>query len=339
MSDTFGILDSGVIVSYKWIIEESFLTGKKTGEMLKSPVIRINDSKHCQIWLYPRGLNEKYKDYVSIFLYSLKGRFKVRIRFYVLDNKNEIVSPRITKHKHLLGESKPRWGFFEFMKYERLSEENIMIPSSGSVGNTLTIICELINYVDDEESIFESEYPTRLKEFDDFEKLIDNDEFSDVVLEMENKKLYAHKSILANKSQVFTAMFTHSMKEKEQDLVEIEDVSYDVMKELLRYIYSGKVNDLGKIAKDLFVAADKYLIENLKKVCENYLVHHTNAENVFEYLNFASVHNALALRQHCLEFIKFNVKKVGEKTNFKLSGLDKDTIDEVFQVIAASARD
>ncbi len=52
-------------------------------------------------------------------------------------------------------------------------------------------------------------------------------------------------------------MFEHEMEEKKQNRVEITDVEDEVMREILRFIYTGKAPNLEKMADDLLAAADK----------------------------------------------------------------------------------
>lgn len=63
--------------------------------------------------------------------------------------------------------------------------------------------------------------------------------------------------ILLARSPVFAAMFEHEMEERKQNKVAIIDVDHDVLKEMLRFIYTGKSPNLEKMADDLLAAADK----------------------------------------------------------------------------------
>lgn len=55
-------------------------------------------------------------------------------------------------------------------------------------------------------------------------------------------------------------MFEHEMEERKQNRVEILDVDHEVMREMLRFIYTGKAPNLDKMADDLLAAADKVFI-------------------------------------------------------------------------------
>lgn len=66
-------------------------------------------------------------------------------------------------------------------------------------------------------------------------------------------------------------MFEHEMEERKQNRVAITDVDQEVLKEMLRFIYTGKAANLERMADDLLAAADKViykgnLVEKIKTV-------------------------------------------------------------------------
>ena len=64
---------------------------------------------------------------------------------------------------------------------------------------------------------------------------------------------------LIGRSPVFAAMFEHATKEKQESSVDITDVSVDVFRKMLQFIYSGKVSELDEFAVELLIVADKVL--------------------------------------------------------------------------------
>ena len=52
-------------------------------------------------------------------------------------------------------------------------------------------------------------------------------------------------------------MFQHDLEESKQNRVDITDVDNDVLREMLKFIYTGKAPNLDKMAADLLAAADK----------------------------------------------------------------------------------
>lgn len=55
-------------------------------------------------------------------------------------------------------------------------------------------------------------------------------------------------------------MFEHEMEERKKNRVEITDVDVEVLREMLRFIYTGKSSALDKMADDLLAAADKSVL-------------------------------------------------------------------------------
>jgi speckle-type POZ protein len=68
-----------------------------------------------------------------------------------------------------------------------------------------------------------------------------------------------HKAILASRSAVFSAMFEHQMIEGKSNRVKIDDVDPDVMTEVLRFIYTGRINNIEKMSDLLLPVADKVI--------------------------------------------------------------------------------
>lgn len=64
-------------------------------------------------------------------------------------------------------------------------------------------------------------------------------------------------------------MFEHEMEERKQNRVTINDVDHEVLKEMLRFIYTGKSPHLEKMADDLLAAADKVSVIITLQICLN----------------------------------------------------------------------
>ena len=65
------------------------------------------------------------------------------------------------------------------------------------------------------------------------------------------------KSILVARSPVFAGMFGHDMLEDRENEVTIPDFGSSVIKELLKFIYTGYAGNLKELATELLAAADK----------------------------------------------------------------------------------
>ena len=98
---------------------------------------------------------------------------------------------------------------------------------------------------------------------DNMNDLLENGLFSDMALKIGDKKIPVHKAILASRSPVFAAMFQHDLKETKQGYVAITDLELDILEEMLKFIYTGKVENLDTMADSLLAAADKVSIFSL----------------------------------------------------------------------------
>ncbi|XP_038106420.1 speckle-type POZ protein-like B [Culex quinquefasciatus] len=141
---------------------------------------------------------------------------------------------------------------------------------------------------------------------DDFGALVDGQRFGDVTVKVGDKRFRVYKGILASRSPVFAAMFEHSMKEKIKSVVTIVDVEPDVFHELLRYIYTDKVQNLTTLAYQLFAAADKYDIGTLKTLCRMSILANISTENATDALKCADLHLDSEMKRHTLEFLRKN---------------------------------
>jgi speckle-type POZ protein len=122
----------------------------------------------------------------------------------------------------------------------------------------------------------------------DFKRMFENEEHCDLKIHADDGvTLNAHKTILIARSPVFSKMLTSNMKEATTNTVKIEDFDSKTLRELLRFIYCGQVQDLEAVAGNLVHAAEKYDLDELKKICIEQLAENVLGENVVETLIIA----------------------------------------------------
>ena len=148
-----------------------------------------------------------------------------------------------------------------------------------------------------------------------------------MVFNVKGKEIKAHKCILASGSDVFDTMFSIEMTEKKNNQVDITDIEFDVFQELLRYIYSGKVNDIQRVADDLVVVSEKYGIKSLKIECENELIKKISIENCLHYLHLSDFIGTEKLEKNAIEFITDNFEQLKDSLN----DLPKNLIFKILQ--------
>lgn len=87
--------------------------------------------------------------------------------------------------------------------------------------------------------------------------------FTDIIFDFGDKKIHAHKSILAANSPVFRGMFNSEFIEA-KGIVTINDIKADIFNDVLKDLYSGNVKYEKNII-DKILVADKYLMDILIK--------------------------------------------------------------------------
>ncbi|PKA54839.1 arm repeat protein interacting with ABF2 [Apostasia shenzhenica] len=100
------------------------------------------------------------------------------------------------------------------------------------------------------------------------ERFVNSATISDVTFLVEGKRFYAHRIALLASSDAFRAMFDGGYREKDTRDIEIPNIRWEVFESMMRFIYTGSVDISVEIAQDLLRAADQYLLEGLKRLCE-----------------------------------------------------------------------
>ena len=114
---------------------------------------------------------------------------------------------------------------------------------------------------------------------------------------------YAHKAVLAMRSKVFAAMFSHDMLESANKAVELPDIESDVLKELLTYIYTGEYPKIEELAESLIYHAEKYELDHLKALCEEQLSYDLQVDNAARILLLADACKAEQLKRNALLYV------------------------------------
>ncbi|POM61638.1 hypothetical protein PHPALM_29321 [Phytophthora palmivora] len=145
--------------------------------------------------------------------------------------------------------------------------------------------------------------------------LVNNQLMSDVTFLVEGAPIFGHKSLCV-RCNYFKAMFTGEMLESTAREVEISDVSRSTFLSLLEYVYTDRLVAADGDIKDLFIAADRYGIESLKRLCAKKLMKSVSVDNVSSILQAADQHNSSSLRDECFAFTLRNFDTVSKTPSF-----------------------
>jgi len=101
----------------------------------------------------------------------------------------------------------------------------------------------------------------------------DQGEFIDVHLKVGEELFPAHRIVLAANSDYFHAMFSHGMKESNQEVIELKDenISLETLKIVLDSIYSGDLHVNNEKVFEVLLAADHLQVTSVVQQCCDYI--------------------------------------------------------------------
>jgi len=177
------------------------------------------------------------------------------------------------------------------------------IPISKSVGST-----ELIKIGADKFKYINTGYEKVSAKMYDFK--------CDVRFKVEKETFRAHKYVLSEASDYFSAMFSHNMKEKEQDVIEMHEISPKGFTCMLEYFYHGHVTIEPLNIEDILEAARFFHIEFLLSSCCDFLVRHLSLENYSSVLHLSDTYALGDLRYEIFKFVGVNFQQLKQQPSF-----------------------
>lgn len=322
---TVGELKKEVLIT-RWNVNIDCFKNKYVGEKVLSPEFDIFNSDKCKnkfrLELYPKGNSRNDTGFISLFLVNLsEQKVCLTLSLSLLNQDNTKVDYSKVLEDCVFDTKNTSWGNSHFYPEKFIMDSKKKILKD----NKCSILCKII--VKDEIKLEEVKMPCsnnicRFKEFDSFEKLLTNEEFSDITIVAEGKSFKLHKCILSTRSNVFEAMFRNDMVEKNQGTVQIEDIRHEVLQELFQFVYTGKVNRITSIADDLLIAAEKYNIDGLKALCEKTMCDNLSEANALKYLKLAVTNNAQLLKSKTVNWIWLRLEGFIKKPEFNELGME-----------------
>lgn len=95
------------------------------------------------------------------------------------------------------------------------------------------------------------------------------------------------------------------LKEPHKGAVYIQELTHDELRYLLEFLYCAEIphDAMAKHGRALLIAADKYDIPVLSKVCEAFICLTVSSSNVLEVLELATLTHATSLKETALNVI------------------------------------
>jgi len=147
----------------------------------------------------------------------------------------------------------------------------------------------------------------------------------------------AHSLILKARSEFFRTALGSGMVESVERRVELPDLPSDVLDRFLEYIYTGTARLTPIIALHLYNAGDKFLMEDLKRLCLHYLWGFLDNTNIVELLCRAY---AMGTEPKLLNLLlSYAAGHIGEISQEDFNGLPGDLVVSLLQYGSLSARE
>jgi hypothetical protein len=150
-----------------------------------------------------------------------------------------------------------------------------------------------------------------------YEQMFNNPKYSDFTLVThDGDEIFVHKNILSIRSPVFEAMVNTKLQEGNEKKAVIDDIESKSLIELIRFIYSGRVNEIEPIAHELLYAAGKYDLQDLRPLCVKSLALNITLDTALSIFILADLHDEDKLRKFCMDYIKFNYEKLKDQEDW-----------------------
>ncbi|GBM60635.1 Speckle-type POZ protein [Araneus ventricosus] len=137
-----------------------------------------------------------------------------------------------------------------------------------------------------------------------------------------------NKAILCARSPVFAKMFQSDMREAKENVVTITDIKMPVLKVLVSFLCTGILSNCDSdwasnwdfdfdFLCELYYAANKYDITELRHVCVDLLLPQISIENIFQVAKLAFTHVDERLKSTVKTLIAANIETLVSKNEWK----------------------
>lgn len=129
--------------------------------------------------------------------------------------------------------------------------------------------------------------------------------------------LLAHRVILAAGADYFRALFCGGLRESGEDVVLLRGVASWVLRNLLDFIYSGRLKLSCRNVWDLTEAASQFQLQGALSLCLNFLQDNMDGTSCLDVLAFAEAHSLEDLRRRAEDYVLAHFQRVAEGEKFR----------------------
>uniref|UniRef100_A0A0C9S325 TSA: Wollemia nobilis Ref_Wollemi_Transcript_15853_2066 transcribed RNA sequence n=1 Tax=Wollemia nobilis TaxID=56998 RepID=A0A0C9S325_9CONI len=320
--------------SHNFVIQGySLAKGMGVGRHIASETFTVGGYQWA-IYFYPDGKNaEDNSLYVSVFIALASEGTDVRALFELtLVDQSGKGKNKVHSHFDRALESGPytlkyrgsMWGYKRFLRRATLETSDYLKDDCLKINCTVGVVVSATECPRHSIPVPDSDLGQQ------FGLLLDNQEASDVIFDVDGEKFHGHKLVLAARSPVFKAKFFDSPEEDSKEIV-IEDMDPKVFKAMLHFIYRDTLPDeeplspsspssssqTETLAEQLLAAAHIYGLKRLRLLCESKLCKGISVNSVASTLALADSYNASELKAACLKFAAENLAGVMRSKGFE----------------------
>ncbi|XP_054716923.1 uncharacterized protein LOC129226345 [Uloborus diversus] len=119
-------------------------------------------------------------------------------------------------------------------------------------------------------------------------------------------------------------MFDSDMKESQENTVDLFDMDLTVAKAMLLYMYTREIEELpAEKILQLYVAADKYMLAELKEKCRNNVLENLSSKNIGEVFEIAKLHSDTIMAKTAKNFFANHVGSVLDSEEWERFSAEK----------------
>lgn len=309
------------------LVVNDFLTLKPHHHFVESSEFPLEQNKNLRFYIraYPNGDQKAFKNYISVHVgaksYHLVKISKLNIKLSLYNVMDEKIfekqykcpyEPKLDKQNTLSIK------FSDFFPRKFFIAEN-RLEGFFLTRDKFTISCSIVVYFSNAD---EEPPKNQTNETDTnmvyYQQLFNKSINTDFKFIVDGKEIKAHKSILSSKCVVFKDLMNTSWKKTNTIL--ISGISHNAFRELIRFLYTGEVENLACYVNQLISAAHKYKLTELENVCAMEFLKKIDTNNVWGILGIADSFGIKYLKQAAYTFIAANeecMSTPGFKETFK----------------------
>lgn len=149
----------------------------------------------------------------------------------------------------------------------------------------------------------------------DLENFYSDQNKTDVVLKVDNTEFPVHRAILFARSP---RLASELELESAGEVVQVASVPTATMRDVLKYVYSGKIQEVNSSnCLQMLDAASRFSLREIKDVCLHFLRHNLTEDNVFDAATLACEHGDLFLKDEVERYLTKHMSTVLQSEKWK----------------------